>query len=138
MPYPVSSEEIRRYFATLEAGADEVYRVAAEARRKGFDPSLEVEIPKTEDLASRVENLLREYHVEGVARRIRELSVDHDREETAILVAKEIARRPAATKEEAIDRAVRVGLAVLTEGILVAPLEGLAEVRVKRNPDGSR
>ena len=137
MPYPVSSEEIRRYFATLEAGADEAYRVAAEARRKGFDPSLEVEIPKTEDLASRVENLLREYHVEGVARRIRELSVDHDREETAILVAKEIARRPAATKEEAIDRAVRVGLAVLTEGILVAPLEGLAEVRVKRNPDGS-
>src|SRR5437867_5335944 len=137
MPYPVSSEEIRRYFATLEAGADEAYRVAAEARRKGFDPSLEVEIPKTEDLASRVENLLREYHVEGVARRMREMSVGHDREETANLVAKEIARRPAATKEEAIDRAVRVGLAVLTEGILVAPLEGLAEVRVKRNLDGS-
>jgi len=137
MAYPVCSEEVRRYFAALEAGADDCYRTAAQARRKGFDPSLEVEIPKTQDLASRVEQLLSEWNVEGVARRIRELSATHDREETAILVAKEVARRPAKTKEEAIDRAVRVGLAILTEGILVAPLEGLAEVRVKRNADGS-
>ena len=137
MPNPICSEEMRRYFATLEAGADACYKVASEARKKGFDPSLEVEIPKAEDLASRVERLLAGYGVEGVARRIRELSKSHDREETAILVAKEIARRPSRTKEEAIDRAVRVGLAILTEGILVAPLEGLAEVRIKRNLDGS-
>jgi len=137
MAYPVCSDEIRRYFSTLEVGADECYRIATEARRKGFDPSLEVEVAKTQDIASRVEELLQDWHVEGVARRIRELSATHDREETAILVSKEIARRPAKTKEEAIDRAVRVGLAILTEGILVAPLEGLAEVRVKRNPDGS-
>ena len=137
MAYPVCSEEVRRYFAALEAGADDAYRVASQARRRGFDPSLEVEIPKTQDLASRVEQLLSEWNVEGVARRIRELSATHDREETAILVAKEVARRPAKTKEEAIDRAVRVGLAILTEGILVAPLEGLADVRIKRNADGS-
>ncbi len=137
MLHPVCSEEMRRYFDGLEAGADAAYRVASEARAKGFDPSLEVEIPKTQDLASRVERLLQEYGVGGVARRIRELSEHHDREETAILVAKEFAHRPAKTREEAIDRAVRVGLAILTEGILVAPLEGLAEVRVKRNADGS-
>src|SRR3989449_817920 len=137
MPYPVSAEGMRRYYEGVEGGAEEVDRFAAGSSRKGFVPSLEVETPKTQDLASRVEKLLQEYGVEGVARRIRELSVDHDREETAILVAKEVVRRPAKTKEEAIDRAVRVGLAILTEGILVAPLEGLAEVRVKRNPDGS-
>ncbi len=137
MAHPVCSDEMRRYFASLEAGADACYRVASEARKKGFDPSLQVEIPKTQDLASRVEQLLHDYGVEGVAHRIRELSRDHDRETTAILVAKEFAHRPSKTKEEAIDRAVRVGLAILTEGILVAPLEGLAEVRVKRNPDGS-
>src|SRR6267143_3826034 len=137
MAYPVCSDEIRRYFAALEAGADVCYRISSDARRRGFDPSLEVEIPKTQDLASRVEELLRDWDVAGVARRIRELSVTHDREETAILVAKEVAGRPSKTKEEAIDRAVRVGLAILTEGILVAPLEGLAEVRIKRNPDGT-
>src|SRR5256712_928723 len=137
MACPVCSDEIRRYFAALEAGDDVCYRIASDARRRGFDPSLEVEIPKTQDLASRVEELLRDWDVAGVARRIRELSATHDREETAILVAKEVAGRPSKTKEEAIDRAVRVGLAILTEGTLVAPLEGLAEVRIKRNPDGT-
>jgi len=137
MANPVCSEDMRRYFADLEAGADACYRIATEARRKGFDPTLVVEIPKAEDLASRVERLLADYDVEGVARRIRELSKSHDREDTAILIAKEIAHRPARTKEEAVDRAVRVGLAILTEGILVAPLEGLAEVRIKRNADGT-
>ncbi|TLZ59667.1 MAG: hypothetical protein E6K16_07165, partial [Methanobacteriota archaeon] len=68
MAYPVSSDAIRRYFAALEAGADACYRIASDARRRGFDPSLEVEIPKTQDLASRVEELLRDWDVAGVAR----------------------------------------------------------------------
>src|SRR5438876_720134 len=81
--------------------------------------------------------LLEHYEVEGVARRIRELAKTHDREELAILVAKEMALRPASNKEKAVERAVRVGLAILTEGILVAPLEGLAGVKIKRNRDGT-
>src|SRR3989440_13098783 len=48
-----------------------------------------------------------------------------------------MAVRPAASKEKAVERAVRVGLAILTEGILVAPLEGLATVKIKRNRDGT-
>src|SRR5947199_313939 len=48
-----------------------------------------------------------------------------------------MALRPAASKEKAVERAVRVGLAILTEGILVAPLEGLATVKIKRNRDGT-
>ena len=39
--------------------------------------------------------------------------------------------------EKALDRAIRVGLAVLTEGILVAPLEGIADTKIKQNADGS-
>src|SRR2546428_9502611 len=121
--------------ARLQAGADACYAVARSARAQGFDPELDVEIPQTEDLASRVERLLQDYGVAGVANRIRELSVKHDREEVSILVAKELVRREAKTKAEAIERAVRVGLAILTEGILVAPLEGLAHVTIKENRD---
>jgi DNA polymerase II large subunit len=128
---------MRRYFDGLQAGVEACYRIARAARAKGFDPELDVETPLTQDLASRVERLLKDYDVEGVARRIRELAEDHDREELAILVSKEIAIRPAPSKEKAVERAVRVGLAILTEGILVAPLEGLADVKVKRNADGS-
>src|SRR6267378_358244 len=137
MGSPVVSEEIRSYFDSLTAQVTASYSLARAARARGFDPELDVEIPLTDDLASRVEKLLEGYEVEGVARRIRELAKQHDREELAILVAKEMAGRPAASKEKAVERAVRVGLAILTEGILVAPLEGLATVKIKRNRDGS-
>ncbi len=137
MGSPVASEEVRAYFAGLLKQVEATYAVARAARGRGFDPELDVEIPLTDDLASRVERLLEHYEVEGVARRIRELAKTHDREELAILVAKEMALRPASTKEKAVERAVRVGLAILTEGILVAPLEGLAGVKIKRNRDGT-
>ncbi|RLF26149.1 MAG: DNA polymerase II large subunit, partial [Thermoplasmata archaeon] len=39
--------------------------------------------------------------------------------------------------EDAIDQAIRTGLAILTEGVLVAPLEGIAEVKIGKNKDGT-
>ncbi len=131
------SEEVARYFESLELEVERCYALAARARRQGLDPSLEVEILLAEDLASRVERLLKDYGVEGVAARIREVARDHDREETALIIAREMAGRPSKSREEAIERAVRVGLAILTEGVVVAPLEGLGGVKVKKNPDGT-
>jgi len=104
---------------------------------KGLDPELDVEIPQAPDLAARVEKLLFEWEVGGVAARIREFSESHNREEVSLLIAKEYARLPARSPEFAIERAIRLGLAVLTEGILVAPLEGIASVSINRNHDGS-
>jgi DNA polymerase II large subunit len=133
----VCSESMQDYFSSLQREVDVCYDVARRARMKGFDPELDVEIPQASDLAARVEKLLFEWEVAGVADRIRELSVDHDREEVSLLIAKEYARLPAKTPEFAVERAIRLGLAVLTEGILVAPLEGIAGVSINRNPDGS-
>jgi len=39
--------------------------------------------------------------------------------------------------EEKLDLAVRVGLAVVTEGVTIAPLQGISEVKIKQNKDGS-
>ena len=114
MASPVVSEDIRSYFAALDREVEASYAIARAARARGFDPETDVEILLTEDLASRVERLLTDYDVEGVARRIRELAKQHDREELAILVAKEMAARPAPNNEKAVERAVRVGLAILT------------------------
>src|SRR2546426_7569504 len=104
MVYPVCSDEIRRYLSALEAGADECYRIASDARRKGFDPSLEVEIPKTQDLASRVEELLQDWQADGLARRTPPRSARPERGATAILGSQGIARRPAKAKAEANER----------------------------------
>ena len=133
----VCSQEMREYFDTLERDAERCYKVASKARKLGDDPELDVEIPRAEDLASRVERLLQDYGVKGIARRIRSLSKKHDREEVSLLIAKELARKARGPKEVALDRAIRVGLAILTEGILVAPLEGVASVKIKKNRDNT-
>lgn len=131
------SESMEEYFSSLQTAVDSCYQVAKRARSRGLDPETDVEIPQASDLAARVEKLLFEWDVEGVADRIRELSRDHNREEVSILIAKEYAKLEAKSREFAIERAIRLGLAVLTEGILVAPLEGIAGVSIGTNSDGS-
>ncbi|MCL2607025.1 MAG: DNA polymerase II large subunit [Methanomassiliicoccaceae archaeon] len=134
----VCSDRMQTYFDELSKKNEECYAVAKKARRRGLDPQLKVEIPQAEDLASRVEKLLSDWNVEGVSDSIRRLTEEHgNREVVSLLIAKEIAKKPAESKEKAIDRAIRVGLAVLTEGILVAPLEGLADTKIKKNSDGT-
>ncbi len=132
------SEEMGEYFSSLMAENQKCYAIAEEARSKGMDPEMRVEIPQAEDLASRVEKLLADYNVGEVADDIRRLTEEYgNREIVSLEIAKLVAQRPAEKKELAVDRAIRVGLAVLTEGILVAPLEGVADTKIKTNGDGS-
>ena len=51
-------------------GLNHAIAIAHEARQRGIDPNLDVEIPIASDLADRVEALL---EIKGVAARIREL-----------------------------------------------------------------
>jgi DNA polymerase II large subunit len=135
---PKYSQEMARYFSELNAKKDEIYALAGKARAMGFDPEDYVDVPQAEDLASRCEELLKDYNVKGVAEVIRAKTKEAgNREVACLLTAKEVAKWPADSMEQALDRATRVGLAVLTEGILVAPLEGIAETRIRKNDDGS-
>ncbi len=133
-PELVYSDDMARYFKELEKGAELCYSIAEAARKKGYDPTTRVEIPKAEDLAKRAEELT---GVENIAERIRELSKDHEREEVSLFIAEEVAMRPEGSLRERLDSAIRVGLAVLTEGILVAPLEGIGAVEIRKNSDGT-
>jgi len=129
----VCSDPMREYFEHLSAEANRCYEVAEQARNKGKDPETFVEIPQAEDLAARVEELVGPPRVAG---RIRELSQEYSREEVSIHIAKEIAHSLKNNREKALDQAIRTGLAVLTEGILVAPLEGVVGVKILKNADG--
>jgi DNA polymerase II large subunit len=131
-----ASEEMRRYFAALEEGAEQCYVVARKARAKGLDPELTVEIPLAKDLAARVESLV---GPKGIARRIREVTeATGNREEAALGVAIEVAKMPGYKNlEEAMYQAIRTGLAILTEGVVVAPIEGIIGVKIKKNPDST-
>ena len=119
----------------MEKEAEKCYEIAEKARSLGYDPKKEVEIPRAEDLALRAQKLT---GVENTAEKIRELSEKYDREEVSIRIAKEVASREESSVAKRLEDAVRIGLAVLTEGILVAPLEGIGGVEIRENNDGSR
>ena len=135
-------QEMDNYHEWLDQRCDEAYRVATIARAKGLDHKTEVEIPRASDLASRTEKLLI-HHLEGaeVAQDIRDLLAENDRETTSIKMAQMVAKRfkeNGYELQKCIDVGLRVGLAILTEAVLVAPLEGISEVRLLSNVDGSQ
>lgn len=131
------------YFGMLEEKTKELYAIAREARKQGKDLELEPEIPLAKDLAERVEGLV---GPEGVAKRIKELEKSMSREEVAFQIAKEIATKDDVegqpndyeVQEANADSAIRTALAILTEGVVAAPLEGIAKVKIKDNSDGTK
>ena len=133
-----ASSDMREYFSRLQSDIETCYAIATEARKKGFDPELKVEISQALDLAARVEQLV---GPKGIAPKIRTVTKKlGDREIVSLEIAREIATGKTykfKKVEDAIDQAIRTGLAILTEGVLVAPLEGIAEVRLGSNKGGS-
>ncbi|NJE61874.1 DNA-directed DNA polymerase II large subunit [Thermococcus sp. 21S7] len=129
----IYSPEMKAYFESLQREIDRAYEIARKAREQGKDPSLEVEVPQATDMAGRVESLV---GPKGVAERIRVLVKEYGKELAALKVVDEIIDGKfgdLGSKERYAEQAVRTALAILTEGIVSAPLEGIADVKIKRN-----
>jgi DNA polymerase II large subunit len=124
---------VTTYFESIDRAVERAYVVARSARAVGLDPEDHPEIPPAQDMASRVEKLLSHLPLDGVSEEIRALARDLPRDEVAVEMVRRIVRdsRRGSSVEARLDAALRVGLAILTEGILVAPLEGLAEVHLR-------
>ncbi len=112
--------------------------VAQAARGLGKDPTTEVEIPLAVDLAERVEKLI---GIPGIAARIRELERNGlSREEAALAIGIDFAEGrlgTGASKIESVENAIRTSVALLTEGVVAAPIEGIARVSLGKNDDGT-
>ena len=188
------------YLKNLHKDCDLVYAIANEARSKGLDPKLTVEIPQAHDLADRTQKLLEFLHSRDTAEQIRELTISYDgnREMVAIDMGRIVAAETylygntskcpeckgkgfnkvgwreedcrncestgmfidydemphwkqtlddfEAVEEYKQDKKIALsiyhgvcaGLAVLTEGILVAPLEGVVSCRLLDNANGTK
>ena len=111
------------------------------AKAKNLDFENTIEIPRASDLASRTEKLLEDY-LDGmkIENELRHLLNTTDRESASIQIAVDVARRmneETLDMQKSIDCGLRVGLAVLTEAVLVAPLDGIGDVRILNNADGT-
>ena len=125
------------YFERIESRLDEAFDVAEAAKARGGDPKPEVEIPVAKDMADRVENIL---GIDGVAERVRELEGEMSREEAALELVEDFVEGNVGdydSREGKIEGAVRTAVALLTEGVVAAPIEGIDRVELLSNDDGT-
>ena len=143
--FTIDSERLEReqenYESWLEERTESVYQIASIAKSKNLDFENTIEIPRASDLASRTEKLLEDY-LDGmkIEEELRNLLNTTDRESASIQIAVDVARRmneETLDMQKSIDCGLRVGLAVLTEAVLVAPLDGIGDVRILNNADGT-
>ena len=131
------SEGYQHYIETMESQLKQVYFVSENARTKGLDPSLKTECILAKDIADLVEGLV---GPREVAVSIRELNAKLQREEIAFKIAEEIVygKFGHMEPEPAAEQAIRTALAIFTEGLTAAPIQGVAQVKIKTNFDRTR
>ncbi|MFT4892579.1 MAG: DNA polymerase II large subunit [Candidatus Nanohaloarchaea archaeon] len=139
--------DTKEYFERIEEATDKAYDIAKEARSQSKDPEQKTDIPVATDLPEKASSLViaaqfPELEDSGVADRIRELEDEYGKndERVAFSIAREIAEgefHEFDEKERACDAGVRVGVSYMTGGITTAPLEGIGDVRIRENDDGT-
>lgn len=135
-PFP---EHLHPYYRDILEQYEAAQSLAAVARSKGHDPTDAVESKTVFDLADRVNQMLRLDQFEGLVDRLRELLHTTTKERAALTISQEIAlgKFGALERHEALSYGVRAGLAVMTDGVTVAPLEGISAVTIKQNDDNT-
>ncbi|MFB6174489.1 MAG: DNA polymerase II large subunit [Candidatus Nanohalobium sp.] len=136
------------YFGKISQETEKAYDVAEKARDQSKDPEDKVDIPVATDLPEKASSLViaamfPELEDQGVAARIRELEDEYGKndERVSFSIAREIAEGnfyDFDDVEKACDAGIRVGVSYMTGGITTAPLEGIGDIRVRENDDGSK
>jgi DNA polymerase II large subunit len=133
------------YFAMIQEGVNKSYKVAGEARKQGFDPVSEVEIPIAMSLAEKAVGLISTMYPQligsGIVERIIELEKEYGPLDMGVpfKIAEEIAREKFCKFEsflQAMDAGVRVGFSYITLGVVSSPLEGFTELKICKTRDG--
>ena len=128
------SDGYQTYVETMENELRQLYAISERARSTGLDPSLKTECVIAKDIADLVEGLVGPKDV-GVS--IRELNAKMQREEIAFKIAEKIinGKFGSMEPETAAEQAIRTALAIFTEGLTAAPIQGVAQVKIKTNAD---
>ena len=127
------------YYGNILGQYESAYNAAEEAKSRGLDPNEIVESKTVFDLADRVNEMLGLSQFEGLAERLRQLLHTTTKERATLTIAEEIALGKFGTMstDQALQYAVRAGLAVITDGVTVAPIQGVSTVVIKKNDDNS-
>jgi DNA polymerase II large subunit len=131
--------DLEPYYGDILSQYESAYNIAEEAKSRGLDPNEIVESKTVFDLADRVNEMLGLSQFEGLAERLRHLLHTTTKERATLAIAEEIAlgKFGAMSTDQALQYAVRAGLAVITDGVTVAPIQGISTVVIRKNDDNS-
>ncbi|MHA1618490.1 MAG: DNA polymerase II large subunit, partial [Promethearchaeota archaeon] len=132
----VMSEKYRKYFEKIETDVGQIYQFAEKARAIGIDPDTVVESPQARDAAGRVEKLVGPKGIADLLRTWKEEGADQDELCFRAMDWLIDDKLGTFTPDEKVDRAIRLSLAIKTEGVVSAPLEGIAKVVIRDNKLG--
>lgn len=136
---PPCDVDTKKYFEKIIQDSNNLYAIAEKARKQGKDLTKEVEIKQASNLADRTEKIT---GPPGLTKRYFEiLEKTKDRTKTIFEIFKEIIEEKLGkfkSEDEKISQAVKTSLMLLTEGVVVAPIDGLPEVKISKNPDGTK
>ncbi len=135
-PFPRS---LTPYYTDILGQYEAAQHAAEQARAMGFDPIAMIESKTVFDLADRVNQMLGLNQFEGLVERLRELLKSTTKEVAALTISQEIAlgKFGSMAKEKALEYGIRAGLAVMTDGVTVAPIEGIYSISIRQNDDNS-
>ncbi|MBX4196496.1 DNA polymerase II large subunit [Candidatus Pacearchaeota archaeon] len=136
---------IKDYFQNLEQEVKKSYDAAREARKKGFDPVSDVEIPVATSLAERVVGLVSVLYPQvmdpRLVARILELEKEYGNLDPAVSlkIAEEVAKETFCKFKdhlEAVEAGIRIAIGYLTLGYVSSPIEGFIQLKIKKTADG--
>jgi len=137
----IANEQVMTYFDSLKEHAMQQVDTANKARAKGLDYAKEIETKPVSDLADRAETII---GPPGIAKRYRKLINETQGDNKRLRVIFQLFRElieqewyeiPDDSKR--VEQAIKTALVLNTEGVVVAPIDGVPKVLISKNPDGS-
>jgi len=132
---------IKEYFEEIEKQVKENYELAREAKKKGYDPVADVEVPLANSLAERVVGLISVLYPQIFDRRIIDRILALEKEygnldpAVALVIAEEVAKEKYCKFEDhvqAMEAGIRVAIGYMTLGYVSSPIEGFIQLKIKK------
>jgi DNA polymerase II large subunit len=132
-------EDVYKYFEKLTEKINLQVDVAKNARKTGKDLSLDIETYPAQGIAEKTEILVGPKGVSQVYNQLWEKY--HDRFQVTLEIFNMILDGTLGgieDPEKKLEQAIRTALVIQTDGVVVSPLDGIPDIKISTNPDGSK
>ena len=134
-----AAPHIKEYFKLIQKDTLAVFVRAQDAKQTGVDLTNFVEVTPAVDLADRAETII---GLTGLAKRFREIFGEKkDRRKAYFQLFVEILDQKwwkIPDDQKRVEIGIKTCLLIETEGVVVAPLDGVPKVEINSNQDGSK